>query len=215
MPKLWKALATLGVLVLLFWPKFERPLPRIVWAILLVTTLTYGISLLFSMKLPATRRYGTAYLAVVGLSYFVPGILGLMRNEEFTEAWLWNSLISPYLLISFFDQLLHGFPYGAAKAPYYTLPPDEHHLVFSASVVAISAVAIIAAFAMTKSHRAAYRVWAVLLGLSIVSLTGYLIVGFVSWGPKETIIPLCWEGSYVTAFVLARRNPDLESRPFQ
>jgi hypothetical protein len=214
MPKLWRALVTLGVLVLLFWPAFERSFPRPVWAILLIMTLTYGISLLFSSKRPALRRFGTAYLAFVGLSYFVAGMLGIMPHWDLIEAWIWSSLISPYLLISFFDQLIHRFPYTASGAPYYTLPVDEHHLVFSATVVVVGIIAIVAAFAMAKSHKTAYRVWLVLLGLSFVSLVGYLIVGFVSWGPGETIVPLCWEGSYVAAFMLARRGSDLAGRPF-
>jgi CBS domain containing-hemolysin-like protein len=95
------------------------------------------------------------------------------------------------------------------------VPVDEHHLLFSATVVAISIVAIVAAFAMAKSYRTAYSVWLVLLGLSIVSFVGYLIVGFVSWGPKATIIPLCWETSYVAAFLLAQCGSDLGSHPSQ
>jgi hypothetical protein len=204
MPKLWKALITIGVFVLLFWPTFERPLPRLLWAILLITTLTYGISLLLGPKLSTRRRLGTAYLAFTGLSYFVAGTLGLMPHWGLIEAGIWRSLISPYLLVSFFDQWIHRFPYGTSRAPYYTLPLDEHHFLFSGSVVAISIIAIVAAFAMARSNKTAYRVWLVLLGLSIVSFVGYLIVGFVSWGPAETIIPLCWEASYVTAFMLAQ-----------
>ena len=95
------------------------------------------------------------------------------------------------------------------------MPVDEHHLLFSAAVVVVGIIAVVAAFAMAKSHRIAYRVWLVLLGLSFVSLVGYLIVSFVSWGPKETIVPLCWEASYVTAFMLARRGSDLGGHPFQ
>ena len=94
MRKLWQALVTLGILVLLFWPAFDRPLPRLVWAILLIMTLTYGISLLFSSKLPALRRFGTAYLVFVGLSYFVAGILGLMPDWGLIEASIWSTLIT-------------------------------------------------------------------------------------------------------------------------
>jgi hypothetical protein len=186
----------------------ERSSPGIVRAILLIMTVTYGISLLFSSNLPLRRRFGTAYLVFIGVSYFVAGILGLMPHWNLIEAWIWNLLISPYLLVSFFDQLVHRFPYTAPRAPYYTMPVDEHHLLFSAAVVVVSIIAVVAAFAMAKSHRTAYLVWLVLLALSFVSLAGYLIVGFVSWGPKETIVPLCWEVSYVTAFMLARRDSD-------
>ena len=215
MPKLWKALATLGALVLQFWQAFEHSSPGIVRAILLIMTVTYGISLLFSSKLPSRLRFGAAYLVFVGVSYFVAGILGLMPHWDLIEAWIWSLLISPYLLVSFFDQLIHRFPYTASRAPYHTMPVDEHHLLFSAAVVVVGIIAVVAAFAMAKSHRIAYRVWLVLLGLSFVSLVGYLIVGFVSWGPKETIVPLCWEASYVTAFMLARRGSDLGGHPFQ
>jgi hypothetical protein len=217
MAKLWRSLAALGVLALQFWPVFERalPLPEVVRVILLIMILTYGISLLFSSKLPAFLRFGAAYLTFVGLSYFVAGILGLMPHSGLIEAWIWDSLISPFPLISFLDQLIHRFPYTASRAPYYTAPVDEHHFLFSATVVAVSIIAIVAACAMAKSHRTAYRVWLVLLSLSIVSLVGYLVVGFVSWGPKETIIPLCWEVSYITAFVLARSRCDLGSHPSQ
>src|SRR5580700_10831138 len=202
MPRLWKALVTLGDLALQFWPVFERSSPVIVRAILLIMTVTYGISLLFSSNLPLRRRFGTAYLVFIGVSYFVAGILGLMPHWNLIEAWIWN------LLVSFFDQLVHRFPYTAPRAPYYTMPVDEHHLLFSAAVVVVSIIAVVAAFAMAKSHRTAYLMWLVLLGLSIVSLAGYLIVGCVSGGPKETIVPLCWEVSDVTAFMLARRDSD-------
>jgi hypothetical protein len=78
-------------------------------------------------------------------------------------------IVDKYLLVSFFDQLIHRFPYTASRAPYYTMPVDEHHLLFSAAVVVVSIIAVVAAFAMAKSHRTAYLMWLVLLGLSLVS----------------------------------------------
>jgi hypothetical protein len=207
MLRLWKALVTPGFLVLQFWQTFERYsgwVLVVVFVILLIVVLTYVISLLFSSKLPALRRFSTSYLAFVGLSYLIAGLLGLLRNSSLIEELMWDSLISPYVLISFFDQLIHRFPYTASRSPYYRVPADEHHPFFPATVVAVSIIAIVAAFAMAKSHRIAYRVWLILLGLSIASLVGYLVVGFVSWGAQETVLPLCWEVSYVTAFVLAQ-----------
>jgi hypothetical protein len=205
-----KALATIGVLVFLFLPATQRSLPKTVWVVLFIATLTYGISLFLSVGMPPHRRWAIAYLAFVSLTYLLAGAWGFLRNGDLIEAAMWDSLISPYPLITFIDQLIHHFPHTMSRAPYETLPLSQHRL-FSIAVIVVSAVATGAAFAMTKEKKAAYMVWLVLLGASIVAVLGYIIVGFVSWGMKETITPLCWEASYLIAYVVARSGTDLRS----
>jgi hypothetical protein len=109
--------------------------------------------------------------------------------------------------VSFVGQMVHHFPYGVSRAPYRTVPASDHH-PFSVVVVVISAIAITAAFAMTKPLKAAYGVWLAMLGLSTLSLLAYLVVGAISWGLRGAIGPVCLELSYVLAFVMARRGVD-------
>ncbi|MCU1240037.1 MAG: hypothetical protein JWO71_763 [Candidatus Acidoferrum typicum] len=216
MQKLWKTLATIAVIVLLYLsvsPVSEHYLPKLPWVIVFVLALTYGISLIFSSEIALPRRLAISYLVFTGFVYLVAGVLGLVPNGDLIEASAWNSLISPYLLISFFDQWVHDFPSTIARAPYETLPMSKHHL-FSAVVVILSTVAILAAFGMAKAYRVAYSAWLVLLGLLTVGLVGYVIVAFVSWGLKDAIIPLCWEASYIAAYVTARHGVELRPLSF-
>jgi hypothetical protein len=210
MQRLLKTLATLVVLVILFQLPFARRLPNSIRMPLLFMTLTYGISLFLSMKLPILRRLGIAYLAFVGFLYFIAGVWGIVPAGGLIEANLWHGLISPYLLFSFFDQMSHHYPYPASKTAFYVLPEDHHHPIFSVTVIVVSVAAIVAAFAMTKSFRNAYRLWSVLLGLSVVFLAGYVIVAIVSPGQDGILIQLCWETSYVAAFLHARRGAELQ-----
>lgn len=210
--KLWKALATCAVLVLLYAhgsPISEHSLPKIPWVIIFVLTLTFGISLLFSSKLAAHRRFGIAYLLFTGLAYLVAGLFGLLPSREIIEASAWNSLISPYLLVSFLDQLARHFPYTAAKAPYETVPASLHH-GFSGLVVLVSATAIVAAFQMARDRKTAYTAWLVILGLLSLFTAGYVVVGFVSWGLKSAILSLCWLATYIAAYSMARTGASLQ-----
>src|SRR5712691_6519156 len=134
MERILKALATIIVLVLLFLPACQRSLPKILWVVLFIATLTYGISLFLSAAIPPYRRWAIAYLAFVSLTYLLAGAWGFLRNGDLIEAAMWDSLISPYPLITFIDQLIHHFPYTISRAPYETLPLSQHHL-FSVAVV--------------------------------------------------------------------------------
>ncbi len=210
MRKLWKALATLVVLVLLMFPGFARHMPQALWAVLLVVTLTYGISLLLSTQIPAYRRWGIAYLAFTGLTYLLAGLLGI-GDGGWVEPELWDMLISPYPLISFVDQWMHHFPYGADRAPYISNVPFSEHRFFSAAVVVLSSIAIVAAFAMAKTKKLAYMVWLVLLCVLILAFSGFVVVGLVSGGP--VVLPFCMTLSYVVAFLMARADVDFKTRP--
>lgn len=206
--KISKALAVVAVLFLLFHkgsPISQYSLPKIPWVLIFILTLTYGISLIFGSEISAQHRFTVAYLIFTGLTYLLAGVLGLLPSWGLIEAALWYSLLSPYLFISFLDQAVHHFPYTAAKAPYEPVPHSEHH-VFSAIVVIISAIAVAAAFGMAKRRKTGYDVWFALLGLLILAWLGYVIVGFISWGLKDTILPLCWLSSYIAAYLVARRG---------
>jgi hypothetical protein len=175
-----KALAIVAVLFLLFHrgsPISQYSLPKIPWVLIFILTLTYGISLVFSSEISAHRRFAAAYLIFIGFAYLLVGILGLLPSWGLIEAAMWYSLLSPYVFISFLDQLFHHFPYTVAKAPYAPVPDSEHHL-FSVIVVAMSAIAVVAAFGMAKGRKIACNVWLVLLGLFTVACSGYVIVGF-------------------------------------
>lgn len=210
--KLWKALATVAVLVLLYLPGSpisEYSLPRIPWLIVFILTVTCGISLFVSSQISAYRRWGIAYLAFTGLVYLLAGTLGI-GDGGLVEPQLWEILISPYPLVSFVGQWAHHFPHGVSRARYTRLPysPEnepffsEHHL-FGVAVVVFSLIAIVAAFAMTRRKRWAYRAWFVLLCLFAVEFSGYAVVCFLSWGPEKLVVPFCMTVSYVLAFLMA------------
>lgn len=213
MRKRWRALITVAALALLFWQPLPSLLPNHISTVLFFLTVTYGISLFFSSKLAIIRRFTTAYLAFIGLTYLVPAIFGLLPSGDLVEAGIWSGLVSPYLLVSFFVQMRHHYPYPASKTAFYFLPEGKHYL-FSAAVVAVSVVAILAAFAMAKSNKSGYRIWLVLLGLSVVSLAGYAIVAVVSRGQVGVAIQTCWVASYIIAYVLARQGANLQEQGF-
>lgn len=210
--KILKALAAFSVLVLLYVrgsPISEYSLPKLSWIILFILALTFGISLVFPSEIAFYRRFAIAYLVLTGFAYLMAGILGLLPNAGLIEASAWDGLVSPYLLVSFLGQLIHRFPYTMARAPYETVPFAKHQL-FSGTVVVVSAIATVAAFAMAKARRSAYDAWLALLGIFTVSWLGYLIVGAVSWGLKGTIFPLARLVSYAAAYVLARSGVALQ-----
>ncbi len=165
-----------------------------------------------SAGIPPYRRWAIAYLAFVGFSYLLAGIWGLVRNGDLIEAAMWDSLISPYPLLTL---MRHGIP-GSRNATdwdnIYVLPLSEHHL-FSITVVVISLVAIVAAFMMARGNRTGFRIWLALVSLSIIATAGYVILGLVRWGVNEMIIPTAWAASYVAAYVMARSNADQGSSP--
>lgn len=156
---------------------------------------------------PMLRRLSAAYLAAAGLNYLQGGLLGLFPQFRLVEVAFWEDMISPYLSL----ELLHAVkndPHGPIwdRIHYYYGVPEGDHYGFSAVVVAASLMAIIAAFGMAKSDRIAFGAGLCLLGASIISLVGYLILGLHSWGIKAIAVQLCWEASYIAAFLLARRG---------
>ncbi len=204
--KVWQILGTLAALVILFWPAVQRAVPGSLWIVLFTASLTYGISLTLGSRLPIHCRLGVAYLALVAFAYVLGGVLGLLPNWDLIEASMWGQLlVSPYLLFSFLEQLIHGFPYTAARAPYEILPVSPHRL-YSAVIVATGAIGVVAAFGLARGNELAQRVWIALLGASAVSLLGYVIVVAVSWGWKEMIVPLCLVTSYLSGFLIIRQG---------
>ena len=207
MRRLWKTLATLAVLVLLHLPASpisERSMPKIPWVILFILALTYGISLFFSTKVPAYRRWGIAYLALTGFTYLLAGIQGLLPNGELIEAAMWHSLVSPYPLLTL---VRHGIPHSPHDTEWgeiYVFPTNDHSIFFSIAVVVIASVAIVTAFLMPRDNKRAYTAWLILVGLSILAALGYVVAGIASWGPHEAILPSCWAVTYLIAYIMAR-----------
>jgi hypothetical protein len=208
--RLWKALATIAVLALLFWPALRDSLPQILWVVLLILTLTYGISLLLSTHVSAPRRFGIAYLAFVGLTYLLAGIAGFSPNGGLIESSMWYSLISPYPLITLLGHSVLHSSHAIKWSEIYVYPLYEHHL-FSAMVVVVSCMAIVAAFAMAQRNRMACKVWLALVAFSVLATLGYVVAGFARWGATETILPSCWVTSYLVAYALARNSVDLKA----
>jgi hypothetical protein len=225
MRRVWKALATLIVLRLLFVPKLEMPLPRIVWILLLVLTLTYGFSLSFSTEIPARRRFSLGYLMFAGFSYFLAGSFGLIPDWDIIETSVWYVLISPYPLLTVLKGMIYSRPFQLDKLPYVILPiPHEYpqlNLWFSITVVVVSLVAIAAAFAMGKNKKLAYSLWFSLVVLFILEALGYVVAYLGKWGmpqfqytgskvPTSTIVALCWAASYAVAYFTARKGAQLQ-----
>ncbi len=220
MPKVGKALATLVVLVLLFIPTLRRLLPDILWVVLFIITLTYGISLLFSTQLPAHRRWSMAYLAFTGFTYLLAGSLGFSPGGLF-EYDLWYKLVSPYPLLAILECLWH-FPCTLSKAAYVIMPlEDERSRFFPEVVVVASAVAIVAAFAMPKKRKTAYLLWLTIVLLSFPAASSYVVADFFKWGTPvrdpwtlstETIVALSLSGSYLVAYLMARIGVDFSSQ---
>jgi len=218
MLKLWKALAIVAVLVLLFLPTLQRGLPKIPWVILFMVALTFGISLFFSAQMPVFRRFGIAYLVLTGLTYLLAGILGLLPNGDLIEAEMWYFLISPYPLLRLLTAMIYSRPFRIDAVPYTIFPASGPHLWFSITVVLVSTILIVAAFAMAREKRTAYYLWLFILALSILEALGYVVAQFGKWGVPQyrgtrdsaaIIVPLSWAASYLAAYVMARRGADL------
>jgi hypothetical protein len=221
MRRVWKALATLIVLRLLFVPKLEMPLPRIVWVLLVVLTLTYGFSLSFGSETPIHRRFSLGYLMFAGFSYFLAGSFGLIPDWEIIETMTWNVLISPYPLLSVLKGIIYTRPFRIDKLPYMWFPVSDEHLWFSITVTVVSLIAIAAAFAMSKNKKLAYHLWFVFVGFSILEALAYAVADLGKWGmpqfhytgskvPTSTIVALCWATSYAAAYFIARKGAQLQ-----
>jgi len=218
--KIYKGLATIGVLVVLFLPATERTLPTLPWVILFILTLTHGLSLFLSTQIPIYRRLAIAYLAFVGLSYLIAGVFGLLPAGDLIESAMWSSLVSPYPLLTLLRGVISTRPFHINELPYTIFPTglDHPNWPFSAAVVVVSSIAIVAAFAMAKNKKAPYSIWLLLLAASILEALAYIVAEFAKWGvplyqgpraPIETVVSVCWVGSYGVAYLAARRGVEL------
>src|SRR5579875_3501916 len=183
--KLWRACIAIVVLGVVFSRKLESVTGRYMpfWALVVIEImiLTYLISLVFSWKLPAWRRLGTAYLAVVGLTYLLPGICGLFWATGLIETDLLAGLIDPYVLYYLYSPTSAYIGYAWPDRPFDFAPLDSHPAA-SAVVVLVSIIAIAGAFAMGKSLKAGYWIWGILLVLSLPAIAGYVALGIARTG---------------------------------
>jgi hypothetical protein len=94
------------------------------------------------------------------------------------------------------------------------MPVGSHRAqLFPVVVVLASSIAIVTAFAIAKRRRVAYRLWLILVTLSILEAGSYAVADYFNWGsiarqgPRtvslETIIALCWAGTYLIAYLMA------------
>jgi hypothetical protein len=205
MLKLLKAFATLAILAVLFFLDSKLFKPRAFLVVLFILTVSYGISLAFSTKLPAYRRWGIAYLVFVGITYLIAGILGLLPHGGLVESMLWHGLISPYPLFRMSEQGLFRHAQGIDWGAVYVFPFKGSQL-FSGAIVLLSSVSILAAIAMSKGKRNGYNLWLAMVCASVMGTLAYVVAGFLNWGLQEAILPLCWTASYIAAYVAARKG---------
>jgi hypothetical protein len=96
MRKRWKALAALVlfVLVLMSCPGWNGGghIGWYIWIISLNLVPAYAISLLFSPTLTPVRRLSTAYLALVGFTYLLAGLLRLDWTMGLISDFIWAGL---------------------------------------------------------------------------------------------------------------------------
>jgi hypothetical protein len=225
MHKLWKALITAAILVLLYLPGSpisERSLSKIPWAILFILALTNGISLFFATKLPLYRRWGTAYLALMGLVYLLTGVFGFLRNAGLIVASMWYSQISPGPLVAVLQGVMHPRSFDIYKLDYWIFQNSDSGLTrLSIFAIFVGLVAVIAAFSMAKNKKIAFHVWLALAALFILEALGYVVAQFGKWGMPQylgpndrtdTIVALCWAASYLAAYLMARIGVDFRKR---
>jgi hypothetical protein len=210
MKRLWIALAVIVALRLLFVRSVQYVVPMSLWTALFVATLMTGISLIFSFEVPLYRRLAISYLVLTGLIYSVAGILG----SDLIGSRMWQTcLVSPYPAISL---LRFGIPTSRYdnRWGFIAVTPDpngDNYSLFSAMVLALGLLAIIAAIAMAWRKRAAYRIWLVLLGFFTLSTIGYVVAGVVGWGMKEAKLAAGLTLSYLVAFLVARVHVDSDA----
>jgi hypothetical protein len=209
MRKLWKMGIALSFLSTMSVPRLHEFIPTLLWAVLINAALTYLISLLYSYDLPTQRRLSVAFLTLIGITYFVPAAFGFDQSMGFVEGDLWNHLISPYLLVSVYEARHLQPNVLPSHRAYYFVPQDGHHL-FSGIALMVSVAAICGAVLMAKGKRAGTWIWTSLLGISMISLAGYVYVGVVARGIKEISVQLLWEASYIVAFLLARSGAGVQ-----
>jgi hypothetical protein len=190
-------------------------LPKIPWTLLFLATLTYGISLLFSVNLPAFRRCAIAYLVLVGLTYFLAGLVGLFRNAGLIATLMWDSLITPFPLLALIDQCFLYHPCKLSQTSFSSLPvTDDPQLFFSLAAMVVSLIAVVAAFLLAKENKIASRIWLAMVVFSFAEAFGYVLADSVNWGSpratgtpsRDSVLPLCWAASYLVAYLIIRLN---------
>ena len=219
--KLLQAFATFAVLWILF-SRLQRVLPKTLWVLLFLATLTFGISLLFSVRIPALRRWAIAYLVLVGLTYFLAGLVGLFRNAGLIATSMWDTLITPFPLLALIDQCFLYRPCKLSQTSFSSMPvTDDPQLLFAIAAMVVSLIAIVAAFLLARENKIARRTWLALVVFSFVEAFGYVLADSVNWGSphasgtpsRESVLPLCWAASYLVAYSIIRltrtraRNP--------
>ena len=204
MKRLWLALAVVAILRLLFVLSFQRAVPRILWTTLFIAALVVGISLMFSFQIPLLRRLAISYLALTGLAYSLAGFLGLFPSSGLIETQMWYTcLVSPNPTMNL---LVYGIPasrHDMRWAYIGVTPLDDPHAQFSAAVLVLGLVALVAAIGLAWRKRAAYGVWLVLVGFFTLCTVGYGVASIVGWGMKGVILPLVLTASYMAALFIA------------
>jgi hypothetical protein len=148
--KLSQAVATFVVLWILF-ARLQFALPKTLWVLLFLATLTFGISLLFSVRIPTFRCWAIAYLILVGLTYFLAALITLLPHWGLILSDLWDSLITPFPTLALIDQCFLYHPCKLSQTSFSSLPiTDDPQLFFSLAAMVVSLIAVVAAFLLAK-----------------------------------------------------------------
>ena len=148
--KLSQAVATFVVLWILF-ARLQFALPKTLWVLLFLATLTFGISLLFSVRIPTFRRWAIAYLILVGLTYFLAALITLLPHWGLILSDLWDSLITPFPMLALIDQCFLYHPCKLSQTSFSSLPiTDDPQLFFSLAAMVVSLIAVAAASLLAK-----------------------------------------------------------------
>jgi len=222
MQKLPKILIVIAVVVVLFIPWTQRSLNSTVGSILLICSLSYGISLIFGADIPPYRRWAIGYLVFSGLIYLLVGLLGQAQNWSLIVADAWYHLINPGPLLAVLGGLIHPFSFDIYRLDYWIFPPSQSgETGLSIFAILVGSIAVAAGFAMGRNKTFGYLAWLVLVVLSALAALGYVVAQFGKWGmpqylgpndPTTTIVSLVLAASYFAAYFIAKKDVKLRPR---
>ncbi|HKM83905.1 MAG TPA: hypothetical protein VJY15_23480 [Candidatus Acidoferrum sp.] len=222
MQKLSQVLIVIAVVVVLFIPWTQRTLNPTVGSILLICSLSYGISLIFGTEIPPYRRWAIGYLVFSGLTYLLVGLLGQARGSGLIVANVWYHLISPGPLLAVLGGLIHPFSFDIYRLHYWIFPGSESgENGLSIFAILVGSIAVAAGFAMGRTKTLGYLAWLVLVVLSGFAALSYVVAQFGKWGAPQYIGPndstttigsLLLAASYFAAYFTAKKGVKLRPR---
>ena len=166
-----------------------------------------------------SRRSGRMYLALTAGLYLFTGLLAYDGNGFFAVlAWDSSLVIKPFPFLIILEQWfntrtysIHGFLYHSRFQPF-----EDSFVWFTWTVIAVSSVALWAAFRVGKHNLFANAIWFLLSVLAAPVALGNVAADLTGWGmhpyfgkiSSQSYILLCLALSYSLAYLLALFGPD-------